>query len=137
MNDCIFCKIIAGEVPAEKVYENETVYAMLDISPNSKGHTLVMPKKHIRNILSMEDADCSDLFVHAKKIAVAVKEGLVADGINIAMNNEKAAGQIVFHAHIHIIPRYVGINEFGNQKKYTYAQGETEEIVHLIAAKLN
>ncbi|MFA6095048.1 MAG: HIT family protein [Candidatus Paceibacterota bacterium] len=133
--DCIFCKIIAGEIPATKVYEDEGVVAFLDISANSRGHTLVVPKQHIRNILEMDDATCTDLFVKVKKIAVAIKNNLNADGLNIAMNNEKSAGQIVFHAHVHIIPRYAGVNEIFNRTKYTYKEGEMEEIANGLRVK--
>lgn len=130
--DCIFCKIIAGEIPTTKVYEDEQTFAFLDIHPNSKGHTLVIPKKHTRNILDIEDAECANLFVKAKKIAVVIKEVLGADGINVSMNNEKAAGQLVFHAHVHIIPRYIGVSEFGSRTKYSYKDGEMEEVAQMI-----
>lgn len=106
MNDCLFCKIIQGDIPARKVYEDDNVLAFLDIRPVHPGHTLLLPKRHARNILDMADADAGVLFSKLPLIARAVKEAVSAGGINIGMNNEAPAGQLVFHAHIHIIPRF-------------------------------
>lgn len=106
MNDCLFCKIIQGDIPARKVYEDDNVLAFLDIRPVHPGHTLLLPKRHARNILDMADADAGVLFSKLPLIACAVKEAVSAGGINIGMNNEAPAGQLVFHAHIHIIPRF-------------------------------
>ncbi|MEK7531320.1 MAG: HIT family protein [Patescibacteria group bacterium] len=102
---CLFCKIIAQEVPSTKIYENESVYAFLDINPINLGHTLVVPKNHSENIHDISEEDATALMQAGKKIASALKKGLHADGVNLIMNNEKASGQIVFHAHLHIIPR--------------------------------
>jgi histidine triad (HIT) family protein len=105
--DCIFCKIIArGEVPSTQVYEDREVYAFLDINPVNLGHTLVVPKKHYKTLFEIPDGELGTLGVCVKKIASAVKTALSADGINVSMNNGSAAGQIVHHAHIHIIPRH-------------------------------
>ena len=104
--DCVFCKIISGEIPCYKVYEDEDFLAFLDIYPVNMGHTLVIPKGHFENIFSLPDDVASKYFVVVKKIASVVKEVMNADGINIGMNNLSAAGQVVFHSHIHIIPRY-------------------------------
>ncbi|MCK5285718.1 MAG: HIT family protein [Candidatus Pacebacteria bacterium] len=106
MNDCLFCKIVAEEIPSHKIYEDEKFLAFLDISPINKGHTLVIPKKHSKNILEMEDNVFGELMVLVKKLAKHIKEKLEADGMNIIINNETAAGQIIFHTHIHIIPRF-------------------------------
>jgi histidine triad (HIT) family protein len=106
MNDCLFCKIAAGEIPAEKIYEDSGAIAFLDINPINPGHTLIIPKEHYRNIFEMPDETLSQIAPLVKKISEALKESLDADGINIGMNNEPAAGQEVFHAHIHIMPRY-------------------------------
>ena len=92
MDNCIFCKIISGEIPSSKVYEDDKVLAFLDISQATKGHTLVIPKEHVRNILEMS--------------ARAVQKATGAIGMNILNNNEEVAGQTVFHAHIHLVPRY-------------------------------
>lgn len=108
MDDCVFCKIIRGEVPTEKVYEDEKTLAFLNILPNSLGHTLVIPKDHFENIYETPDEVISNLAVITKKISIAVKKAVQAEGINIISNNEPAAGQVVFHTHTHIIPRYKG-----------------------------
>lgn len=105
MTDCIFCKIVSGDIPSIKIYENDSVYAFADIHPVNLGHTLVVPKKHYENLYSTPDLELSEMISVAKKIANAAKEILPADGINIEMNNDGAAGQIVFHSHIHVIPR--------------------------------
>ncbi len=107
MAECIFCKIITrGEIPSTEVYEDDTVYAFLDINPTNLGHTLVVPKKHYENLFDIPDAELGILGARVKKVAAAVKKAMRADGINISMNNGTAAGQVVPHAHIHIIPRY-------------------------------
>ncbi|MBU3964513.1 HIT domain-containing protein, partial [Patescibacteria group bacterium] len=89
MEDCIFCKIIKGEIPSYKIYEDEGVYVFLDINPWSQGHCLVMPKKHIRNILEADAETLSDIILAAQKISVLVKEKLGAAGINILQNNNR------------------------------------------------
>ncbi|HET8574831.1 MAG TPA: HIT family protein [Candidatus Paceibacterota bacterium] len=105
-NDCLFCKIAAGEIPSEKIFEDENTFAFLDIHPTNPGHTLVIPKEHFENLYEIPDKILSALFITTKKLAKAVKAGTKADGINIMMNNEPAAGQVIFHAHVHVIPRF-------------------------------
>ncbi|MBX4215558.1 HIT family protein [Candidatus Parcubacteria bacterium] len=104
--NCLFCKIIKGESPSQKVYEDETAFAFLDILAIHPGHTLVVPKTHYKNIFDMPEAEFGALAGRSKKIAEAVRAGVGAEGVNITMNNEPAAGQLVPHAHLHIIPRY-------------------------------
>ena len=106
MNECIFCKIIKGEVPADKIYEDDNFFAFLDITPVNLGHTLLIPKEHHKDLFDIPDDTLCEIGPVIKKIAEAVKEGTKADGINIGMNNGPAAGQVVFHAHIHIMPRF-------------------------------
>ena len=106
MNECVFCKIAKGEIPADKIYEDDNFFAFLDINPVNPGHVLVVPKNHYENIYSAPDEILCDIGSLVKKISIAVKQGVNADGINIIMNNESAAGQIVSHAHFHIIPRF-------------------------------
>ena len=106
MNDCVFCKIAQGEIPADKIYEDKNFLAFLDIKPNNPGHALIIPKKHYENLYEMPDEVLSAIAPLIKKLAIAVKKGTGADGINIGMNNEGSAGQIVPHAHFHIIPRF-------------------------------
>ncbi|MFC1774933.1 HIT family protein [Nanoarchaeota archaeon] len=105
MMECLFCKIIKGEVPSNKVYEDDLVYCFLDIMPVNRGHTLVIPKEHCENIFECSDESLSAMIKAVKKVGEAVKNAVNADGINLGMNNGKAAGQLVFHAHMHIIPR--------------------------------
>ncbi len=106
MEDTIFDKIIRREIPAEIVYEDTDTIAFLDIHPNNPGHTLVVPKIPVRNIYDMNDATLISLIKTVQKVAVAVKTAMCADGINLAMNNDSSAGQVVFHAHMHVIPRF-------------------------------
>ena len=106
MNECVFCKIAQGEIPSDKIYEDNNFFAFLDIKPNNPGHTLIIPKTHYKNIYELPDETLSEIAPLIKKIAIAVKHGVTADGINIIMNNDSAAGQIVHHAHFHIIPRF-------------------------------
>ncbi len=106
MSDCIFCKIVAGEIPASKVYEDDHVLAFLDITQVTQGHTLVIPKQHFRNVLDLEPQVAADLFSAVPAIARQLKEKLGASGLNIVNNNEEAAGQTVFHTHIHLLPRF-------------------------------
>ncbi|MEF3255134.1 MAG: HIT family protein [Deferribacterales bacterium] len=104
--DCIFCKIINGDIPASKVYEDEDFIAILDIRPVNLGHTLLIPKQHNRNILDTPDDLGAKIYPLLKKLSIAIMKGLSADGINIIQNNEEYGGQEVFHSHLHIIPRF-------------------------------
>ncbi|MFS1663305.1 HIT family protein [Streptococcus sp. zg-JUN1979] len=106
MTDCIFCQIISGDIPASKIYEDEHVVAFLDISQATKGHSLVIPKKHVRNILEMDQDTATHLFAPIPKLAKALQRATQAKGMNIITNNEEIAGQTVFHAHVHLVPRY-------------------------------
>ena len=110
MENCIFCKIASGEIPSATLYENGDFRVILDLGPATKGHALILPKKHAANIAEMPDDLLGRAASVAKKVAVAMKEGLSCDGVNIVQNNGEAAGQTVFHFHMHIIPRYEGDN---------------------------
>ena len=106
MNDCVFCKIAKKEIPADKIYEDEKFFSFLDINPVNFGHSLLIPKKHYDNLYDLPDETLKEMAPVIKKISIAVKKSVSADGINIIMNNDGAAGQIVPHAHFHIIPRF-------------------------------
>ena len=106
MDNCIFCKIIAGEIPSTKIYEDDNLVAFLDITQTTKGHTLVVPKTHTRNLLAMAPEQASQLFSKIPEIANKLVDSLGAKGMNILQNNEEIAGQTVFHTHVHLIPRY-------------------------------
>ncbi len=131
MEDCIFCKIVTGDIPSHKVYEDEDTYAFLDSGPVNPGHTLVIPKKHSPNALKMSAEDFSKLTRKIHTVAHAVKIATTADGINITFNNESAAGQVVFHTHAHIIPRFSddGYTMWGSK---SYQEGEAEEVAEKI-----
>lgn len=104
--DCVFCKIVAGELPSTKVYEDADTLAFLDIGPVVKGHTLVIPKAHHDPITGTPDDVLRNLIVVVRKVAQALTGGLKADGINVSQANGKVAGQIVPHIHFHVIPRF-------------------------------
>jgi histidine triad (HIT) family protein len=101
---CAFCKIVRNEAPANPVYEDDKVIAFLSIQPINIGHTLVVPKKHYNNIYEMPEEEVAHLYKIVKKVAYAVKNAVSADGIRIVQNNGEAAGQVIFHLHVHIIP---------------------------------
>ncbi len=134
-NDCIFCKIVRGEIPSFKVYEDEHSLAFLDIHPKSQGQTLVIPKEHSENIYELTDETMARLSLVVKKVAVAVKNGLNSDGINILMNNEESAGQIIFHSHFHVVPRFNKDN-FEHGPHIEYKPGEAEEVAEKIKSSL-
>ncbi|MGX7108150.1 HIT family protein [Facklamia miroungae] len=125
MTDCIFCKIINGEIPSAKVYEDDEVYAFLDITQVTKGHTLVIPKKHVKNIFEYDSDLACSIFSRIPKIANAIQDSLPGvKGMNILNNNGEIAYQSVFHSHIHLIPRYQTEEGFklsftDNSKSYT------------------
>ena len=133
--DTIFDKIIRREIPAEIVYEDADTLAFLDIHPNNTGHTLVIPKKSVRNLFEMDEQTLTAVMKTVQKVARAVKESMHADGINIAMNNDSAAGQVIFHAHIHVIPRFEG-DGFKHFPTKEYAPGELEATAQKIRTKL-
>lgn len=125
MEDCIFCKIINQEIPSYKIYEDEIVYAFLDISQVTKGHTLVVPKKHVTDIFEYDADLAADVFARIPKIARALESAFPeVEGLNIVNNNKELAYQSVFHSHIHLIPRYSKDDGFAmrfpnNQEKYS------------------
>lgn len=124
--ECIFCKIVAGEIPSYKVYEDENVLAFLDIAPVSPGHTLAIPKKHYQNVEEIPEEELYRVMAAVKKIGQAMKNGLKADGYNVMENNDPAAGQIVPHLHFHLIPRRQG-DGLSLWPQGKYGAGEAEE----------
>lgn len=105
-DNCIFCKIAAGEIPSETVYEDEQFRAILDLGPASAGHTLILPKAHFKDVTEISDEYAANVLKVAAKLGKAMKKGLGCEGFNLVQNNGEAAGQTVFHFHMHIIPRY-------------------------------
>jgi len=126
MPDCIFCRIAAGEVPATRVLETPGVLAFLDIAPVNYGHTLVIPKAHYQNLLELPDALWTEMGQVSRRVAQALQATLDAQGFNLGMNNFEAAGQEVFHVHLHVIPRYHtdGLKLF---PQASYKPGDREE----------
>ncbi len=135
-DNCIFCKIIKGGIKTTKVYEDENTYAFLDISPVNIGHTLVLPKKHFTNIHDTPGETLTQIMGTVKRVAKALKISLKADGVNINMNNDKAAGQVIFHTHIHVIPRYDGDGYEHWHGKRLYKEGEMTTIAEKITKML-
>lgn len=126
MEDCIFCKIADGKIPALNVYEDENTISFLDIMPANKGHCLVVPKKHYETLLDIPDEDLKNLIIATKKVSKALSLSIGNGSYNIIMNNGKIAGQIVAHAHIHIVPRFKGdrLRIKWSHKKYISKQME-------------
>ncbi len=133
MEDCIFCKIVRGEIPSAKVLENEKVLAFLDINPVSKGHTLVIPKIHYGAYPEMPVDVLAALGEALQKIGRAVKSQLDFAGFNILLNNDRAAGQLIDHSHFHLIPRNVGDGVMDWPPVHPYAEEEMETIRAILA----
>lgn len=108
--NCIFCKIAAGEIPSATLYEDDDFRVILDLGPASKGHALILPKEHYRNLYDIDDETLAKAALLAKKMVKKLTDVLGCDGYNVVQNNEPCAGQTVFHFHIHLIPRYEGDN---------------------------
>lgn len=107
-NSCIFCKIVRKQAPASVIYEDESVMAFLDIRPLNLGHTLVIPKEHYETIYEIPDELIEHIHKIVKRTALAIKRATEADGITVIQQNERAAGQEIFHLHVHVVPRYQG-----------------------------
>ncbi|MEM4389190.1 MAG: HIT family protein [Candidatus Micrarchaeia archaeon] len=132
MEECIFCKIVAKQMPADIVYEDERFIAFLDIHPAAKGHSLVVPKKHASDLNDLGEPELSQFAGVVQRVARAIKEVTKCDGINILMNNGRAAGQIIFHAHCHIVPRFHGDGISFRISRARYEEGEAAEIAKKI-----
>ncbi|MDP6419465.1 MAG: HIT family protein [Candidatus Krumholzibacteria bacterium] len=126
--DCIFCKIIAGEMPAFKIYEDERSLAFLDLYPGCTGHTLVIPKAHAVNFLDLEEEDRDAVFRTARKVAGPLIEECGATGLNLFQSNGEDAGQVIFHFHLHLLPRKKGD---GLQTLWTSQESDSAELEQL------
>lgn len=131
---CIFCKIAAGEIPSKTIYEDEDFRVILDISPATKGHALILPKEHYVNLYELPDEMAGKVMLLAKRLAAQMTEALGCDGFNLVQNNGEVAGQTVFHFHLHLIPRYQGD---GNEDKICWnhlelSQEELDKIHQLL-----
>ena len=125
-DDCIFCKIAAGEIPSRKIYEDNDLIAIMDLSPTSKGHSLIIPKEHYTNIYDIDEEVAGKAMKLAKKLATKMTVALNCDGFNLLQNNGETAGQTMFHFHMHLIPRYKDADN--NMLKFTSVSFSDEEM---------
>lgn len=132
MSDCVFCSIVAGAIPADRVYEDEHTLAFLDIAPNAKGHTLVIPKRHVSNVQEAKAADVAAVMNTVQRVAPAILQTVGSEGFNLITNTGSVAGQVVFHWHMHLIPRFPndGIHFWPERP---YEPGEAQILAQQIA----
>jgi len=135
-DDCIFCKITNGDIPSAKVYEDDAVLAFLDISQVTKGHTLVIPKTHAKNLYEITPEEAGQLFTRVPAIANAIKKTFNPAGLNLLNNNEAPADQSVFHLHLHLIPRY-GKGDGYSSNWVPHAEDYTPEKLQEMAAEIS
>ncbi len=135
-DDCIFCRMVAGQIPVAKVYEDEIVLAFLDIGPISDGHALVIPKQHFEKLHDCPAELLGQVALRLGRIAGAVAAAMNADGYNVLCNNGRAAGQLIEHLHFHIVPRNIGDGVFDRWPSYRYPQGKIEKIADRIRENL-
>jgi len=133
--DCIFCKIVAGDIPAHIVYEDKNVMAFFDILPISHGHTIIVPKKHMADVEDLTDEDFSAMALAVKKIGQAVINGLEVKGYSVFLDNKSAANQHVPHAHFHLVPRAEG-DGLERWPQSGYGEGEAEHCLKMIKEKI-
>lgn len=131
---CIFCRIIAGEIPSETIYEDADFKVILDVNPATKGHALILPKEHCADIYEIDEETAAKAMRLAKKLALHMTEKLNCDGFNILQNNHEVAGQTVFHFHVHLIPRYRNAknNDILMWSHETFSAEEMAEIRELL-----
>ncbi len=132
--DCIFCKIVAGELPSHRVYEDERHVAFLDINPFSAGHTLVCPKRHGETLWDMEEHEIAEVFKVASKVSMGVVGATHADGFRIMQNNGEAANQAVAHIHVHVIPSK--LEDKGKFSRLKFSDGEMARVAEAIRAEI-
>jgi histidine triad (HIT) family protein len=132
MENCIFCKVIKGEIPCDKIFENDFVLAFLDIKPTSPGHTLIIPKKHYNTILDMPEKELCETIKVIQKIAKAVLEAVGTKAFNIVVNTGKDAGQLIDHVHFHIIPRLKDDKRNFFLNPISYKNNEKQKILEKI-----
>ena len=131
-DDCIFCKIAAGEIPSKTIYEDESYRVILDLGPAARGHALILPKEHYSDIYDLPEDKAGEAFKLAWKMAARMRAALKCDGFNIIQNNGEAAGQTVFHFHMHLIPRYKDDGQDINWIPGEPTQDELEETARII-----
>ena len=140
MSDCVFCMIRDGDIPARKVYEDENVFAILDMSQVTPGHTLLIPKTHVRNIFDYDEELAHNVFGAVPKVARALRDFHPdVEGLNVLVNNEEVAFQTVFHSHVHLLPRYSNDDDFGLKWAHNadnYTDDELDEMKDKIAKEV-
>jgi len=140
MDNCIFCKIVSGDIPSSKVYEDELTYAFLDLTQTTKGHTLIIPKTHVADLFEMDEMLAGQVFSRVPKIARAIEKAFPdLQGLNVINNNREVAYQSVFHSHIHLIPRYSADDDFAIKfvnHAEQYDAAAMKEIADKIAAEV-
>ena len=134
--NCLFCRIVAGEIPAAKVYEDDLVCAFLDIAPINKGHVLVIPKEHHESSSTIPEATAGRMFHVGSRIGIALRRKFDYDAFNLHLADGTAAGQVVMHAHLHVVPRGVEDGFHWNWRQLKYPEGELERTARELAAKL-
>jgi histidine triad (HIT) family protein len=133
--NCIFCKIANGEIPSTTLYEDEDFRVILDLGPATRGHALLLPKEHYANLFELDDTLAAKALLTAKKVGGRMKEALHADGLNLVQNNGEAAGQTVFHFHMHLIPRYDNDQAGVDWKPGSTTPEEMEEVKRLVTGE--
>ncbi|MDD5458419.1 MAG: HIT family protein [Phycisphaerae bacterium] len=136
VSDCIFCKMVAGDIPVTKIYEDEHVLAFMDIAPISDGHTLVIPRRHYEKIHHCPPELLSKVCSPLGKIAAAVQKAVKADAYNVLCNNGRAAGQVVEHLHFHIVPRNSDDGVFNRWPSYEYPEGKMQTLAEKIREQI-
>ncbi|OZS79048.1 HIT family protein [Tetzosporium hominis] len=139
MTECIFCKLISGDIPSTKLYEDEHVFVFMDIMPLTKGHILVIPKSHKESVYDLSEDEAANLFRVVPKLATALKETFHPAGMNLLNNNGAPAGQSVFHFHLHLIPRYDetdGFKATWRTKEKDYPLEKIQELAQQLSEKL-
>lgn len=136
MENCVFCKIVKGEIPSATLYEDENVKVILDIEPAAKGHAILLVKQHAANIFELPEDTAAKIYAVVPKVARAIRDELGCDGMNILQNNGEAAGQTVFHLHIHFIPRYKNDTVTMTWEKGGYAEGEAAKLAESIRNRI-
>lgn len=129
-DNCIFCKIASGEIPSRKIYEDDVFVVILDLNPTSKGHALIIPKLHYKDLYELDTEIAGRIMKLAKKMAVKMTKVLGCDGFNLLQNNGECAGQTMFHFHMHLIPRYKNDNN-GEMLQFVSANISDEELDHI------
>lgn len=135
-DNCIFCKIIDGVIPSDTIYEDEDFKVIMDISPAAKGHAIILAKKHSANLFELDDDTAAKALAVARRVACAMKEELHFDGLNLLQNNGEAAGQTVFHFHMHLIPRFQDDQVEMTWIQGKYADGDAAKIAQAIAKRM-